>query len=69
MENFNRHTMYCPNTLLGQYIVCQLKCSEHFFNRSHDAVDSKNYAKCLFAFFCLQCFDAVGWAAERASGL
>ena len=22
-----------------------------------------------FSFFCLQCFDAVGWAAGRASGL
>ena len=23
----------------------------------------------LVGFFCLQCFDAVGWAAGRASGL
>jgi len=23
----------------------------------------------LATFFCLQCFDAVGWAAGRASGL
>ena len=25
--------------------------------------------KCLQCFECLQCFDAVGWAAGRASGL
>ena len=24
---------------------------------------------CLFDYFCLQCFDSVGWAAGRASGL
>ena len=24
---------------------------------------------CLFVCLCLQCFDAVGWAAGRASGL
>jgi len=24
---------------------------------------------CAFSAFCLQCFDAVGWAAGRASGL
>ena len=23
----------------------------------------------VFVFYCLQCFDAVGWAAGRASGL
>jgi len=23
----------------------------------------------LFVYYCLQCFDAVGWVAGRASGL
>jgi len=25
------------------------------------------YYRCIFAFMCLHCFDAVGWAAGRAS--
>ena len=36
-------------------------------NLIHDFTDVTFSVK--FAFFCLQCFDAVGWAAGRASGL
>ena len=28
-----------------------------------------NYSYILYCFFCLQCFDTVGWAAGRASWL
>jgi len=40
----------------------------------HTNVSSLNYISVIFRFFivclvCLQCFDAVGWAAGRASGL
>jgi len=34
---------------------------------THLQVSSVNYMSVLY--FCLQCFDAVGWAAGRASGL
>ena len=36
------------------------------------AITSRAHARdglALFLFRCLQCFDAVGWAAGRASGL
>jgi len=33
------------------------------------ATATEEFVLVLMYFFCLQCFDAVGWAAGRASGL
>ena len=53
----------------------------HVFVKQHELVDLVQYivlVESIFCFycitvlknsFCLQCFDAVGWAAGRASGL
>jgi len=51
--------------------VCALKSQNSFLI----IVTSLTYAQVLlndlihFSVLCLQCFDAVGWAAGRASGL
>ena len=41
---------------------CHLRCSTHCYFII-------NACRYLFIYLCLQCFDAVGWAAGRASGL
>ena len=32
-------------------------------------LSNTNYYYYYYYYYCLQCFDAVGWAAGRASGL
>ena len=34
-----------------------------------DCIFNLNFLSVVFLTICLQCFDAVGWAAGRASGL
>jgi len=42
-------------------LTCSLFSPQSVYNFSR--------AVCFYVFRCLQCFDAVGWAAGRASGL
>ena len=62
---------YCVVTLqYGVVLVRSVKFSLHFLSLKLSLLNHKLgcciSTNCLFE--CLQCFDAVGWAAGRASG-
>ena len=44
-------------------------CPNSVITRQWNDVKSLCNLLCDFVLLCLQCFDAVGWAAGRASGL
>ena len=57
-----------PKTLKSS--LCLLKCAQRMFhldvNMLHVIVGLYNY---YYISHCLQCFDAIGWVAGRASDL
>ena len=57
--------------LLGPLTDCHRKGVTGIMLASHCMLLHCNYQYIIMStvYFCLQCFDAVGWAAGRASGL
>jgi len=47
---------------------CRFRKSSEFLSGSFEVVAIWQCV-CVCVLICLQCFDAVGWAAERAFGL
>jgi len=62
-----RDTLYGDLTVYRTAAVCHLGFLKFNFLRSFLRAFSALSA--FSALMCLQCFDAVGWAAGRASGL
>jgi len=56
---------YCSHSLLHWHLS-KVTCSLLFLWVCDERLV---FFRCIALTFCLQCFDAVGWAAGRASGL
>ena len=64
-------TVSCEKSVLNSYwhCMCQLHSKMVFLCCLLSGVVSFYLSLFKEVTFCLQCFDAVGWAAGRASGL
>jgi len=68
---FARHPCPVPTpTVQPCHVLSAWECSgcSSFIDYRYKCY-STYFSKCIVTYICLQCFDAVGWAAGRASGL